>query len=138
MFRTIFAVISGLFAMMIVITMVQLVNAKFLFPPPPGLDLTNADAIAAYAATMPASALAMVLLGWLLGAFVGAGVAARIALRNRTACALLIGAIDVGLIGLNAMSIPHPPWVIASGLLLPIPLAWAAAKLVQKGLANTR
>ncbi len=138
MFRTIFAVIAGLFAMMIVITMVELANAKFFFPPPPGLDLTNADAIAAYAATMPASALAVVLFGWLLGAFVGAGVAARIALRNRTTCALLIGAIDVGLIGLNAMSIPHPPWVIASGLLLPIPLAWLAAKLVQKGLANTR
>lgn len=138
MLRTLFAVVSGLFAMMIVITLVELANARFFFPPPAGLDLTNSGAIAAYAATMPRTALAVVLFGWLLGAFVGAAAAARIAIVHRMSCALLIGAVDVVLIGLNAMSIPHPSWVIASGLLLPIPLAWLAAKLVQNGLANTR
>jgi hypothetical protein len=138
MLRTTFAVISGLFAMMIVITFVEIANAKFFFPPPPALDLTSETAVAAYASTMPATALGVVLSGWLLGAFAGALVAARIASEHRLACALIIGVVDVVLTALNAMSIPHPTWMLATGLLLPIPLAWLAARLAQKGLASTR
>ena len=138
MLRRMFAVISGLFAMMIVITFIELANAKFFFPPPPGLDLTSPEAIAAYVPTMPAMAFVVVLVGWLLGAFVGGLVAARIAERNRMACALAIGAVDASLVAINALSIPHPAWVTATGVLLPIPLAWLAARLVQKGLASTR
>ena len=138
MLRNLFAVVSGLFAMMIVVTFMQLANAKFFYPPPPGLDLTDPDAIAAYAPTMPWPALAIVLFSWLLAAFIGGAVAARVAGSYRTACALTIGAVDVTLIAMNAVSIPHPIWVIAAGLLLPIPLAWLAARQVQKGLASTR
>ena len=138
MLRTLFAIVSGLFAMMIVITTVEIVNAKYLFPPPPGLDLTNAETIANFASTMPTGALAIVLLGWLLGVLVGASVAAWIATRHRMACALAIGAVDVVLTAANAVSIPHPTWVMAAGILLPIPLAWLAAKWVQKGFASTR
>jgi hypothetical protein len=136
--RRIFAVISGLFAMMIVITFVELANAKFFFPPPPGLDLANPAAIAAYVPTMPAGALAVVLLGWLLGALVGGFAAAAIAERNRTACALAIGAVDAALVAMNAATVPHPAWVIGAGVLLPLPLAWLGAQLAQKGLARTR
>jgi Na+-transporting NADH:ubiquinone oxidoreductase subunit NqrB len=138
MLRSLFAIVSGLFAMMIVITFSELANAKFFFPLPAGLDLNDAATVAAYAATMPASAMAAVLAGWLLGAFIGAGVAAKIAEHYRLGCALLIGAIDVALTAMNALSIPHPAWVIAAGVLLPIPLAWLAATLVQKGFARTR
>jgi hypothetical protein len=69
MLRNLFALISGLFAMMIVITFIELANAKFVFPPPAGMDWNNAAAVAAFAQTMPTSALVIVLLGWLLGAF---------------------------------------------------------------------
>ena len=137
--RNLFAVVSGLFAMMIVVTFMQLANVKFFYPPPPGLDFTDPEAVAAYAPTMPWQALAIVLLSWLLAAFVGGAVAARVAApAHRTACALVIGAVEVALIAMNAVSIPHPAWMITAGLLLPIPLAWLAARQVQKGLANTR
>lgn len=142
MLRTLFALVSGVFAMMIVITFVELANAKFFFPPPTGMDWKDAAAVAAFAASMPAGALAMVLFGWLLGAFVGAVVAARITLRHRLPCALLIAALVVAGTIQSALTIPHPTWMVVAGVLLPWPLAWLAARLAtrlaQNGLASTR
>ena len=138
MLRTVFAFISGVFATMIIITFVELANAKFFYPPPAGLDWTNTQSVASFAASLPTSAMAIVLAGWLLGAFVGAAVAARIAIRSAMPCALLIGAVVAAGVIDSGMTIPHPTWVIAIGVLLPIPLAYLAAKLFQNGLARTR
>jgi len=142
MLRTLFAVVSGVFAMMIVITFVELANAKFFFPAPAGLDWSDSAAVAAFAASLPATALAMVLLGWLLGAFVGAAVAALITARHRLPCALVVGALVVAGTIQSALTIAHPTWMIVAGILLPLPLAYLAARLAtrlaQKGLASTR
>ena len=102
------------------------------------MDWADSQAVAAFAASLPTAAMAVVLAGWLLGAFVGAGVAAGIAERYRQTCALLVGALVVAGTIHSALSIPHPGWVIAAGVLLPLPLAYLAARLVQKGLARTR
>lgn len=138
MLRTFFGFVSGVFAMMIVITFIELANAKLFFPPPPGMDWANPEAVAAFAGSLPAAAMAVVLAGWLAGAFAGAAVAAKIAVRYRTACAMLIGALVVAGVIHSAFTIPHPTWIIATGIALPIPLAYLAAMLVQKGLASTR
>ena len=142
MLRTLFAVVSGVFAMMIVITFVELANAKFFFPPPAGIDWNDAAAVAAFAASLPTAAMAMVLSGWLLGAFVGAAVAALIATQHRLACALVVGGLVVAGTIQSALSFAHPTWMTAAGVLLPLPLAYLAARLAdrlaQKGLASTR
>ena len=138
MLRTLFAFLSGVFAMMIVITFVELANARIFFPPPPGMDWRDAEAVAAFASSLPTAAMVVVLAGWLLGAFVGAGVAARIAQLYRTECALLIGVLVVAGVLHSATAIQHPSWVIALGALLPLPLAYLASRLVQKGFASTR
>lgn len=138
MLRNLFALISGLFAMMIVITFVELANAKFVFPPPAGIDWNNTEAVAAFAQTMPTSALAIVLLGWLLGAFVGASVAARLAGSRKLWLALVVGLlVSAGVVD-SALKIPHPTWMIVLGVALPPLLAWLAAARIQKGLASTR
>ena len=138
MLRTLFAVIAGFFAAEMVITVIEAASATWLFPPPPGFDFRNKAAVDAFVASMPASAFATVLSGWLLGTFVGAFVAARLALVHRTRAALLIGLVVVVGTIVNATEIRHPAWVVALGALLPLPLAWLAARLAQKGLANTR
>jgi hypothetical protein len=132
MLRTAFAFVSGLFASMIAITFLELANAKLLFPPPPGMDFTNARQVDAFVASMPASAQALLVFGWSAGAFVGGGVAARIAERHRLAVALAIGALVAVGVVVNAAGIHHPAWVTAAGVLLPVPLAWLAAWLVQR------
>lgn len=132
MLRSIFALCSGLFAAMIAITGLELANAKWLYPPPPGADFRDPAQLQAFVAAMPASALALVVAGWLLGAFAGGAVAARLDQRNPYVPAVLVGAfIAIGTI-LNAQSIPHPGWVVAMGTLLPIPLALLAARLFRR------
>ena len=138
MLRTLFAIISGMFAMMIVITFVELANAKLFFPPPARMNWSDPQAVASFASSLPTAAMAVVLAGWLLGAFVGAAVVARIAIQYRQRSALLIGALVVAGVINSALTTQHPTWVIAAGVLLPMPLAYLAAKLVQNGLARTR
>jgi hypothetical protein len=130
MLRNTFAIVSGLFATMIVITFVELANARLFFPAPSGMDWTNKQAVAAFAASLPRAALVVVLAGWLLGAMAGAAVAAALADRHRRICAALIGVAVVAGVIQNAMAFPHPTWITAAGVLLPLPLAWLAEKLV--------
>lgn len=131
MLRSLFALCAGLFAAMIAITGVELVNAKWLYPPPPGADFRDPAQLLAFVSAMPASALALVVAGWLLGACAGGAVAARLDERHPLLPAMLVGAfIAVGTL-LNAQAVPHPGWVVASGTLLPVPVALLAAALVR-------
>lgn len=129
MLRSLFALCAGLFAAMIAITGVELANAKWLHPVPPGFDFRDPAQVQAFVAAMPTSALALVVAGWLLGAFAGGAVAARLDERRPWLPATLVGAfIAIGTL-LNAQSIPHPAWVVAMGTLLPVPVALLAAAL---------
>ena len=138
MLRTLFALISGLFAMMIVTTIVALASAKFLYPPPSGFDAADVAQLRALVGARPVPVLALLVASWCAASFVGGGVAAKLAGRRPVACALAIGAVVTAAQVPNALAIGYPAWAIAAGILLPIPLAWLAAALVQKGLASTR
>ena len=98
-----------------------------IFPLPPGLDPRNPDDQARLMAVMPPAALAFVLLAWFLGALAGAWAANRIAGRA------LAGWIVAGLLMAAAVAtmimIPHPAWMWAGGLLLPLAGAWLAQRL---------
>ena len=132
MLRSIFALCAGLFAAMIAITGVELVNAKWLYPPPPGADFRDPAQLQAFVAAMPGKALALIVAGWLLGAFAGGAVSARLDERYPWLPAALVGVfIALGTL-LNAQAIPHPGWVVALGTLLPVPAALLAATLVRK------
>ena len=132
MLRSLFALCAGLFAAMIAITGVELANAKWLHPVPPGFDFRDPAQVQAFVAAMPTSALALVVSGWLLGAFAGGAVAARLDERQPWLPAALVGAfIAVGTL-LNAQSVPHPAWVVAMGTLLPVPVALLAARIFRR------
>ena len=122
MLRDVFALIAGLFAMMITITFIELLGVK-LFPIAPGLDPTEPANLAVIVAAMPLAAKALVVAGWCLGAFIGAAVAARLA-DHRLIAALTIAALVVVGTLMNAREVPHPQWMILAGTLLPLPLAW--------------
>ena len=131
MLRSVFALCAGLFAAMIAITGMELANAKWLYPPPPGADFRDPAQLQAFVAAMPPSALALIAAGWLLGAFAGGAIAARLEERNPWLPAALVGAfIAIGTL-LNARAVPHPGWVVAVGTLLPVPLALLGARLVR-------
>ena len=128
--RTVLGVVAGLVAMFVVILVVEFLGAQ-LFPPPAGVDMRDPDALAAAMTQMPMGALAIVVVAWVLAAFAGGWVAARIAVRHpRVAAAVVALAVVAGVV-MMMVTIPHPMWMGALGLLLPVPSARAGARLAR-------
>ena len=128
--RTVLGVVAGLAAMFVVILAVEFLGAQ-LFPPPAGVDMADAEGLAAAMAQMPMGALAFVVVAWVLGAFAGGWVAARIAVQHpRVAAAVVALAVVAGVV-MMMVSIPHPMWMGLLGLLLPVPAALAGARLAR-------
>lgn len=126
MLRKILAVVGGVVAGGVVVFAVEGVG-HLLFPPPPGLDMSSPEGMKAAIQSLPAGALLFVVLAWVLGAFAGGLVAALIA--RSVGPALVTGALQL-LFGIVTMvMIPHPLWMIALGILLPLPSAWAGGQL---------
>lgn len=124
------AVVAGLAASVALIMAVQALSAR-LYPPPPGLDLTDPGALAELMAQMPLGALLMVELSYAVGSL-GGGVAAGMVSRERPYLpAAVVGAL-LTLAGLaNLAAIPHPAWfaVVTTVTYVPCALqgAWMAA-----------
>lgn len=129
--RTIIGVLVGVISAWVTIMLCEFAGAS-VYPPPPGSDLTDPAQLRAFVAAAPPAALSFVLAGWTLGAFVGGWVAARLSRRHRLGAALAVGVVVLAGIVANAAMIPHPPWFTVLGLLLPLPAAWLAARLVAR------
>lgn len=126
--RTVLAVIAGLLAMAVVVFAVEALGHR-VYPLPAGIDFDDPASLQALMESLPVGALLFVVAAWALGTFAGAHLAARIARTHRRGAALGIAVAMIVLVGFNASMIPHPAWVIALGLLLPVPLATAAWRL---------
>ena len=95
-----------------------------LYPPP--VDVTDPAQLARLMDVMPTMAIVFVAVGWFVGALIGGWAANAIARRALAGwvVALLIVAGGVA----TMMAIPHPVWMWAAGILLPL----IAAKLAQR------
>lgn len=129
MARSALALLLGFVAMIATVMLIQMLGHALY--PPPEIDFKDSAAVAALITTMPVSALLIVVLSWTSGAFVGAGVAARTNRQRAAGLAISMGVVMVLLVGINLLMIPHPLWMIALGLLLPLPMAIAAGRLVS-------
>ena len=133
--RTIAGVVVGVVVAWLTIMLAEFASAP-LHPMPAGLDMRNPESVAAFVATLPASALLLVLSGWVLGGLVGGYVAASISRKPRPA--LTVGIVIVLGVIANAVMIPHPMWMTIAGVLLPVPAAWLGAKLATRRASATR
>lgn len=132
MLRTILGLIAGLVVMFVVIMGTEYLGHQ-IYPPPPGLDPTNPaheQAFLQFIATMPFGAKAILVSAWTLGAFAGGFVAAKIARHPRVVAVILALVVMSGVVAM-LLKFPHPSWVSALGLLLPIPAALFAARLAK-------
>jgi hypothetical protein len=129
--RNILAGVSGAAAAFVIIWLLELAGTV-IFPPPPGLDFTNPQAVRAAMANIPLGALVCVLIAQLAGTFSGAWVAARIARRAQAALAMTVGVLAmVAGIG-NMLMIPHPVWFWVASLLLCLPSAYLGGLLARR------
>lgn len=98
-----------------------------VYPPPEGLDLSNPADVERLMAALPAGAFAFVLAAWFVGALAGAWVA------NKVAGTPLAGWIVAALVVCGGVAtmlmIPHPAWMWAAGILLPVVAGWLAQRM---------
>lgn len=129
--RTILAVIAGLIIAMLVMLSVEFLSMQ-VSPPPPGFTLNNEADLARLVEMASPASKALVVLGWALASFLGGWVAARLSRQHRMVAALAIGVLIVIGVVFNTANIPHPLWMTVLGVLLPMPLTFAAARLASR------
>lgn len=120
------AVVAGLIIGGLVVAVVESANV-FLFPPPPGLDYRDPEALGAYTATLPFAAFAVVGAAWVLGALAGGALAGRLGGARADVDGGIVGLLLATAGVMNLLAYPHPAWMWAPALLT-VPAAWYAAR----------
>jgi len=128
--RTFLAVVAGVVVAWLVIVLSQIAGAA-AYPPPPGLDVTDPQQLAAFIGAAPPMAMAFVVAGYVLAALLGGWVAARTSRSHARTAALLVGLLVLAGVIANMAMIPHPLWMILASTLLPLPAAWFGAGLAR-------
>jgi hypothetical protein len=105
--RSIGAVIAGMIVAFLLVFASEGISHK-IFPPPPGMNMSDMVQVKAFVSTLPLSALLIVLTGWLIATFVAAWVATKIA-RGPIA-GFILGALLLAVGIANAFIIPQPLW----------------------------
>ena len=134
--RNVLAVFLGLVLSGIVVGLVESVG-HLLWPPPPGVDVTQPEALAALMDQIPLPAKLNVVLAWWLGAFVGAGVAARLAGSRPAVLGYVVGSVQLAGGVATLFMIPHPAWMVVSALVAAPSAAFVAVRLVQRRTRTT-
>ena len=124
--RIVLGVVAGVVVAFLCVFAVEFI-AHGLYPPPAGLDASNPADQARLMDSMPAAAKAMVLLAWFVGALAGAWTANRIAGRSLAGWIVALLVIAAGIA--TMVMIPHPAWMWAGGILLPLIAGWIADRL---------
>ena len=138
MLRNFLAVLAGLVAAVVTISIFEGIGHA-LWPPPPDLDLSKPEDLARLMDVMPLTAKLNVLVAWGLGSFAGGAVAARLAASQPLRRALVVGGIQMAGGIATMVQIPHPAWMIAASLLLFVPGAALGARLAaQTGSGPSR
>lgn len=129
--RRIGAVVAGLLGSVVVIMAVQAVGT-WLYPPPPGTDFTDPEAVAALMAQIPLGALLMVEFSYIAGSLGGGAIARLVTPEGATRRALVVGGL-LTLAGFaNLAAIPHPLWFGVLSTLTYVPCALLGAAAVAR------
>lgn len=132
--RMALGIVAGIVVAFVCVLGVEMVGHG-LYPPPAGLDIHDPADQARLMDAMPAAAKALVLAGWFVGALLGAWTAIRIAGRSIAGWAVALLAIAAGIA--TMLMIPHPAWMWAGGILLPLLAGWIADRLAGRRTAET-
>ena len=126
--RIVLGVVAGLVLAVLCVFAIETLGHA-LYPPPADLDATDPADLARLMEVMPVAALLFVVGGWFVGALAGAWTANAIA-RNPVAGWVVAGCIILGAVATMVM-IPHPFWMWAAGIALPLAAAWLAGRLTR-------
>ena len=119
-------ILAGIVVAFLCVFAVEMIGHS-LYPPPAGLDVNDPADQARLMDAMPAAAKALVLLAWFAGALAGAWTANRIAGRSIAGWAVALLVIAAGVA--TMLMIPHPAWMWAGGIALPLLAGWLAERM---------
>lgn len=123
------------------VNMALIALSSSLIPPPPGVEMTNAESLAKAMHLLQPQHFVMPFLAHALGTLAGALAAYLIAASYKMQLAYVIGVFFFcgGMVA--SFMIPAPFWFIALDLLIAyVPMAWLATRIgssIQQGKAIT-
>jgi hypothetical protein len=132
MLRTILGVILGSLVGIVVTATIESVGHS-LFPPPPGVNLTDPAQMKSIMSVIPTETKIMVLLAWGLGVLAGASSANVIAGRKALA-GRITSLILMSLAAYTMITITHPVWFMVAATLAAI----GAATLADRTFGRPR
>ena len=130
--RLILGIVAGLVVAFACVAGVETIGHG-LYPPPPGFDLTNPRDVDRLMSVMPPAALAFVLAAWFVGALAGGLVANLIARRALAGWIIALLVIAAGVA--TMVMIPHPGWMWAAGIALPLVAGFVASRFAPTAVA---
>ena len=134
MFRSVLAGLAGFLVAALVVLLFESLNSV-LYPFPPGIDVNDRAAIAAFVETLPVFAFVAVWFGWTLGAFTGTWIAKQLTPAASSKPAIAVAAVFFLFCGFNMAMIPSPLPFIVACLITPPLASFAALKLRARSAA---
>ncbi len=105
-------------------------ESRALFPPPPGFDFNDPDALAKLLAVIPLGALLVVELSYALAGLAAGVVVGAIARWKPMVIASIVGVLFTMAGFANLASLPHPMWFAVLSTVTYVPAALAGASAV--------
>lgn len=126
-------ILGGLAGIAVAVLTVMLMEwiSHSIYPLPADLEITHTEALNAYLAAAPITALLLVLAGYLIATFDGTFVACLIGRTKPHIYALFIGVLMLAGTGSNLIMFRHPTWFSVSAVVGIIASAWLATKLAR-------
>jgi hypothetical protein len=121
--------VMGTIAAMLLIWAIELV-AHRLYPFPDTIETASRAELAAVMDSISTTAKAIVVFAWFTGAFCGAWLALRISDWRWSGWIVVLLLIAGGIA--NLIAIPHPLWMQAATVAVPILGGWIARRLHHK------
>ncbi len=127
MIRNILSVVVGLISSFFVIEVIGKIGF-ILNPPPAAMNFSTPDDVKAYISSLPF----IIIIGYSVGSFVGGFIASSIATNKKTANAISVGGVLLGIGALNLFSIHRPLWVVILTLLVFFPCSYLGSVVSNK------
>lgn len=125
--RNILAVLAGIVAGGIVISMIQAINSR-LYPLPAGFDPANREMVRQHVASLPPLAFCVVLLSYAAGIPIAVFLAARLSATAPARQGVLIAAFFGAASVMNLLALPHPTWFWVANFAVLFFALWAGIR----------
>ncbi len=115
--RDALSILAGLVVAILTVSLVQMIGHQ-IYPPPAGLDITNAADQAKIMESITTGALVAVVASWTLGSLAGAWTTMKIS--GNVKFGWIIGLFIAAMSVWTTMMFPHPMWMRIAAVVMPL------------------